>query len=70
LRVDFDEGFFTKTKLREEAELLVDFTKVRGLFCKRPGIARSGLSARPIRRARKAGDVATLAGLLLVAHFI
>jgi hypothetical protein len=46
------------------------FEKQKGFFAKKPWSARSGPSACPIERPRKAGDVATLAGQLLEAGFI
>jgi hypothetical protein len=49
----------------------VDFQKIEGLFLqKKPWFAQSGLSACPIERLQKAGDVAMLAGQLLEAGFI
>ena len=52
------EGFFEEEKTERRPGLRVDSTKARGFFAKRPRLARSGPSARPIERPRKARDVA------------
>ena len=50
---------FSKKILREDAELRASFVEVQGVFfAKRSRNVRFGWSARPIRRPRKAGDVA------------
>jgi hypothetical protein len=64
------EGFFERKAERGGLTAGFIFSELEGSFAKRPVIARSKPSARPIRWLRKVGDVATLVGPLLVAGFM
>ena len=64
------EGFFGRKNMRRGLHCGLIRLKFEGFFAKRPWLGRSGPSARPIRRPRKAGDVATLAGPLLDPGFM
>ena len=59
-------GFFCKNIWEREVDCGLIRIKLEGFFAKRPRRARSRPFMSPIRRPRKVGDVATLAGLLLV----
>jgi len=59
-------GFFCKNIWEREVDCGLIRIKWEGFFAKRPRRARSRPFMSPIRRPRKVGDVATLAGLLLV----
>jgi len=60
LRADFGKvrGIFWKKNIRGGLDCGLIRLKFEGCFAKRPQLARSGPSARPIERPRKAGDVA------------
>jgi hypothetical protein len=60
------EGFFERKAERGGWTAGSIVPEFEGSFVKRPVIARSGPSARPIGRSRKVGDVATLVGPFLV----